>query len=152
MRPTHAVPPVPKKPIYRFLTSVAQPSMPSPLLRHGKSRVIPSIPFVSVMKGLLLIPPALALSFGSKANMGTRKSAILSASALLKWYFSFNTSGSAQCLSRWMFRSSPFLLNISCDHLPDRKRERGKVPRSSMIWAIWSSSLPYLVPDWGSKR
>jgi hypothetical protein len=51
-----------------------------------------------------------------------------------------------------MFRSSPFRLKISCDHLPDIHSCLGNVPRSSMIWAMWSSSLPYFVPDCGSKR
>lgn len=69
-----------------------------------------------------------------------------------KWYFSRSTSGRAQCRRRWMFRSSPLRLKISCDHLPERHRDLGNGPRSSMIWAMWSSSLPYLVPDCGSKR
>jgi hypothetical protein len=43
-------------------------------------------------------------------------------------------------------------LKISCDHLPDRHSDLGKGPSSSMICAMWSSSLPYFVPDWGSKR
>ncbi len=64
---------------HRFLVSVAQPSMPSPLLRQGILSVTPSIPSVSDIKGLLLIPPAFALSFGSNANIGSKKLAILSA-------------------------------------------------------------------------
>ena len=137
---------------YRFLTSVAQPSIPSPLLPTGTLRLTCSIPFVSAKKGLLLIPPALARSLGSNASMGRRKLAMSSASFLLKWYFSFRTSGRAQCRRRWMLRRSPLRVKISWAHLPFKKRERGKTPRSSMIWAMWSSSLPYLVPDCGSKR
>jgi hypothetical protein len=69
-----------------------------------------------------------------------------------KWYFSRRTSGSAQWRSRWMLRSSPLRLKISCDHRPERQRDFGNGPRSSMTWAMWSSSLPYLVPDCGSNR
>lgn len=57
-------------------------------------------------------------------------------SSSLKWYFSLSTSGNAQCRSRWILRSSPFLLNISCDHLPDRQRLFGNGPSSSIIWAM----------------
>ncbi len=73
-------------------------------------------------------------------------------SSSLKWYFSRRTSVRAQWRRRWMLRSSPLRLKISCDHLPDRQSDLGNVPSSSMICAMWSSSLPYLVPDCGSKR
>ena len=70
--------------IHRFLTSVAQPSIPSPLLPTGTLRLTCSIPLVSAKKGLLLIPPAFARSFGSNASIGSRKLAMSSASFLLK--------------------------------------------------------------------
>lgn len=79
------------------------------------------------------MPPAFARSAGCSSNIGNRKSAIRFASSTEKWYFSRSTSGSAQCLSRWMLRSSPFLLKISCDHLPEIHRLLGNVPSSSMI-------------------
>ena len=119
--------------VYRFLTSVAHPSIPSPLVPTLIPRAPFSIPFVSVKNGLLLIPPALALSLGSRPNIGIKKLAMDSASTLLKWYFSFKTSGKAQCLKRWMLRSSPFREKISWDHLPLCERDLGNGPRSSMI-------------------
>ena len=135
-----------------FFTSVAQPSIPSPLLPTSTSNFTPSIPFVASMKAALAIPPALARSEGSNSNIGSKKSAIRLLSSTLKWYFSRSTSGRAQCRKRWIFRSSPLRLKISCDHLPAMHRLLGNVPSSSMICAMWSSSLPYLVPDCGSKR
>lgn len=132
---------------YRFLISVAQPSMPSPFVPTGIGSLTPSIPLVLLRKGLLLIPPALALSCGRRPSIGIRKSAILSASSLLKWYFSRRTSGSAQWRKRWIFRRSPLREKISWDHLPVMQSDLGNGPRSSMICAMWSSSLPYLVPD-----
>ena len=121
---------------YRFLTSVAQPSIPSPLLKTGMSRWTSSMPMVPCRNSWLLIPPALALFSGRSSSIGVRKSAILLASSTLKWYFSRKTSGKAQCLNRWILRSSPFLLKISWDHFPARHRDLGKVPRSSMICAM----------------
>ena len=85
---------------HRFFTSEAHPSIPSPLLPTGMLRLTCSIPLVSAKNGLALMPPALALSTGNNANMGIKNLAMLSASSLLKWYFSFNTSGNAQCLKR----------------------------------------------------
>ena len=85
---------------HRFLTSVAHPSIPSPLLPTAMLRLTCSIPLVSAKNALALMPPALALSTGNNANIGIRNLAMLSASSLLKWYFSLNTSGSAQCLKR----------------------------------------------------
>lgn len=98
------------------------------------------------------MPPALARSAGCSSSIGNRKSPILLASSTEKWYFSRSTSGNAQCRSRWMLRSSPFRLKISCDHLPEIHKLLGNVPSSSIICAMWSSSLPYLVPDCGSNR
>ena len=137
---------------YRFLTCVAHPSIPSPRLPTGTGTPIPSMPLVPSRNLLPLIPPAFALFPGSSSSIGMRNSAMRFASSTLKWYFSRSTSGSAQWRRRWMLRSSPLRLKISCDHLPEAQSERGKGPRSSMICAMWSSSLPYLVPDWGSKR
>ena len=135
-----------------FLTSVAHPSIPSPLLPTGTSSFTPSIPLVPSRNLLPAIPPAFALFAGSSSSIGRRNSAIRLLSSTLKWYFSLRTSGSAQCLNRWIFRSSPLRLKISWDHFPERQRDRGKGPSSSMICAMWSSSLPYFVPDCGSKR
>ena len=85
---------------YRFFTSVAHPSIPSPRLPKGTATEIPSIPFVPSRNLLPLIPPAFALLTGSSSNIGMRKSAIRFASSTLKWYFSLNTSGKAQWRSR----------------------------------------------------
>lgn len=119
-----------------FLISVAQPSIPSPLLPTVISRVTLSIPLVALVNSELLIPPALARASGGSSNMGIKKSAILLASSGEKWYFSRRTSGKAQCRKRWIFRSSPFRLKISWDHLPDRHKDLGNGPRSSIICAI----------------
>jgi hypothetical protein len=35
-----------------------------------------------------------------------------------------------------MLRSSPLRLNISCDHFPDKHRDLGNGPSSSMICAM----------------
>jgi len=137
---------------YRFLTSVAQPSIPSPFDPTGMLSVTFSIPLVLFMNSWLLIPPALARPSGRRSSIGVRKPAIRVASSVEKWYFSFKTSESAQCRNLWIFRNSPFRLNISCDHFPDKHNDFGNGPSSSIIWAMWSSSLPYFVPDWGSKR
>lgn len=58
------------------------------------------------------------------------------ASSTPKWYFSRRTSGRAQWRRRWMLRSSPLRLKISCDHLPLMHSDLGKVPSSSMICAM----------------
>jgi hypothetical protein len=120
-----------------FFTSQAHPSMPSPRLPTSNPSILtPCIPIVSTSHSAPAIPPALALFSGCNSNIGVRNSAILFASSSLKWYFSFNTSGSAQCLNLCMFRSSPFRLKISWLHLPARQRDLGKGPRSSMICAM----------------
>ena len=118
---------------YRFLISVAQPSIPSPLVPTAISSFTASMPGVSFINSWLLMPPAFALPSGGKSSMGVKNRLILLASSTEKWYFSRKTSGRAQCRSRWMFRSSPFRLKISCDHLPDRHNDFGNGPRSSMI-------------------
>lgn len=74
----------PVKPTYRFLTSDAHPSIPSPRLPTGTSTPIPSIPMEPSRNGLPLIPPALALFAGSSSNIGVRKSPIRLASSALK--------------------------------------------------------------------
>lgn len=66
---------------YRFLTSVAQPSIPSPLAPTGMLKLTLSIPFVPFINSWLLIPPAFALPSGNKSNIGMRKPAILLASS-----------------------------------------------------------------------
>ncbi len=58
--------------------------MPSPLVPTGILRAPFSMPLVSVKNGLLLMPPAFALSLGSSANIGIKKLAMDSASVLLK--------------------------------------------------------------------
>lgn len=126
-------PHIPHAPTYRFFTSVAHPSIPSPRLPIETSTPIPSIPLVPSRNGLLLIPPAFARFAGSNSSIGVRNSPIRLASSMLKWYFSLNTSGSAQLRSRWMLRSSPLRLKISWDHLPLRQSVRGNGPRSSII-------------------
>lgn len=69
---------------HRFLTSVAHPSIPSPLLMCGIDTDTTSIPFVPSKNLPLLIPPAFALSAGSSANIGSKNSPILFASSTLK--------------------------------------------------------------------
>lgn len=125
---------LPKIRLYRFLTSVAHPSIPSPLLPTSTpSILIPFIPGVSSNQGWLAIPPAFALFSGVSSSSGVKKSAIFFASSSLKWYFSLSTSGRAQWRSLWMLRSSPRLLKISCDHLPERHSDLGNWPKSSII-------------------
>lgn len=137
-----------KASLYRFRTSVAQPSIPSPRPPTSSPSILtPLMPGVSSNQACPAIPPAFALFSGTSSSIGDKKSAILLASSSLKWYFSRRTSGNAQCRRRWMLRSSPFLLKISWDHFPLRHSDLGNGPRSSMICAMWSSSLPYLVPD-----
>lgn len=71
--------------VYRgFLTSLAHPSMPSPLLPNSISSLMLSMPFVSSRNAWLLIPPALALSAGSSSSKGSRKSAIFFESSTAK--------------------------------------------------------------------
>lgn len=69
---------------YRFLISDAHPSIPSPFMPTGVGSFTPFMPLVPSKKGLLLIPPAFALSCGSRPSMGIRKSAIRSASSRVK--------------------------------------------------------------------
>ena len=134
--------------LYRFLTSVAHPSMPSPRPPTSRPSILrPFIPDVSSNHECPAMPPAFARLSGMSSSIGVRKSAMRFASSSLKWYFSLKTSCKAQCLSRWILRSSPLRLNISWLHLPLRQSDFGKGPRSSIIWAMWSSSFPYLVPD-----
>ena len=121
---------------YRFLTSVAQPSMPSPLLPTATSSLTVSIPFVPFINSWLLMPPALARPSGSNSNIGVKNPLIFRASSTEKWYFSRRTSGNAQCRNRWMLRSSPLRLKISCDHFPDKHNALGNEPSSSTIWAM----------------
>lgn len=64
-----------------FLISVAQPSIPSPLLPTGISRATVSIPLVPLVNSELLIPPAFARASGGSSNIGIKKSAILFASS-----------------------------------------------------------------------
>lgn len=67
-----------------FFTSVAQPSIPSPLLPTSISRCTPSMPFVLSMKAAFDMPPAFARSEGSSSKSGIRKSAIRFASSTEK--------------------------------------------------------------------
>lgn len=140
--------PGPSSSTYLLRLSHAHPSIPSPRLPGWTpGTLMPAIPGVSSSQLCPAIPPALARFSGTSSSIGWRKSAMRFASSSLKWYFSRSTSGKDQCRNLWMLRSSPFRLKISCDHLPDRHMDFGKGPKSSMIWAIWSSSLPYFVPD-----
>lgn len=81
---------------YRFFTSVAQPSIPSPLVPTGIGSLTSSMPLVPSTNGELLIPPAFALFSGNNSSIGSRKSAIRFDSSTVKWYFSRRTSGRAQ--------------------------------------------------------
>ena len=137
---------------YRFRTSHAHPSIPSPLLPTSTGNLTPSIPFVPANQSCPAIPPAFARLSGSSSNMGSKNAEMRLLSSGEKWYFSLSTSGSAQWRRRWMLRSSPLRLKMSCDHFPACQRDLGNGPSSSMICAMWSSSLPYLLPDCGSKR
>ena len=122
--------------IYRFLTSEAHPSIPSPRLPFLTSSVTPSMPCVLSRNASATIPPAFARFSGMSSSIGVRNPAIRLLSSAEKWYFSPRTSARAQCRSLEMLRSSPLRLKISCDHLPERQRDFGKGPRSSMICAI----------------
>ena len=99
---------------YLFFTSQLHPSIPSPLLPTSSPSILtPCMPIVSSSHRWPAIPPAFARLSGVSSSIGVKKSAIRLASSSLKWYFSFKTSGSAQCRKRWMLRSSPFRLKIS---------------------------------------
>lgn len=127
----------PSKTHHRFFTSLDHPSMPSPLLPTSRPDIRTSLmPSVSANHSCDAMPPAFARLSGMSSSIGVRKSATRLASRSSKWYFSFNTSGSAQWRRRWMFRSSPLRVKISWDHLPDRQRALGNGPRSSMICAM----------------
>ena len=119
-----------------LFTSIAHPSIPSPRLPGAIPSSIPSMPSVPCIQLCDAIPPALARRSGVTSNIGRRNSLMRMLSSMEKWYFSRSTSGSAQCRSRWIFRSSPLRLKISCDHFPDRQSDRGNGPSSSMICAM----------------
>ena len=143
----HQINPRVKVWVHRFFTSLAHPSIPSPLLPGRIPSPIPSIAGVSFIHSCDAIPPALARCSGGRFNMGNKNSLMRMLSSAENWYFSRRTSGNAQWRSRWIFLKSPLRLKISWDHFPDRHMDLGNGPKSSMICAMWSSSLPYLVPD-----
>lgn len=119
----------------RFLDCVDQPSISSPLLpTFSPSTLMPFMPGVSSSQPWAAIPPALARLSGISSSMGVKNAEMRLASSSLKWYFSRSTSGRAQWRRRWILRSSPRRLKISCDHFPVR-HVRGKGPSSSIICA-----------------
>lgn len=113
-------------------TSVAHPSMPSPLLPGTRPRSTSCIPRVSFIHSCDAIPPAFARFSGSTSSIGRRKSLMAIPCDGEKWYFSLSTSGNDQWRSLWILRSSPLRLNISCDQRPERQSDFGKLPSSSI--------------------
>lgn len=83
---------------------------------------------------------ALAREAGSYASMGSRKSANACASAGVQSYFSVSTSYRPQGFRLLMCLSSPRLLKNSLEYRPEKAMCLGISPRSSMMWARWSSS------------
>lgn len=77
---------------------------------------------------------------GTISSMGRRKCVKWPASSANQPYFSTSTSNRDHGLSLVMCLSSPLRLKNSREYFPERAKCRGIQPRSSMIWAIWSSS------------
>ena len=112
---------------------------------------------------------AFARRSGWRRSMGVRKEAMASASGLRKRYLSCKTASRLQYRNLVMCRNSPkrnirredwktrriglpLRLKNSELCLPETSTLLGISPMSSMICAMWSSSLLYRVPDAGSKR
>lgn len=73
-------------------------------------------------------------------------------SSLCIWYFSIRTSFKLQNFRRSMFLSLPSLVKYSRLCLPEEHTDLGILPRSSIIWAKWSSSREKCFPDLGSNK
>ena len=105
-----------------------------------------------VSHGCLSISWAVALLSWCHSNMGIRKSANAYASSSLKRYLSVKTFLTGQKQRPLILRKLPLLSKYFLECLPESARFFGMRPKSSIIYARWSSSLSQLYPFLGSKR